>query len=257
MRAFVPVFPSAMRRVRALPPADTHLAGVSVEALMGHQTASSLYLGHHDVLPTKCWAWSISPQAVLGPPGLVYAPPGILEGTSSAWWQTIPSRLSAGRYLPRCHVLPSFGRWGCHLHFPIHRRPPSQGRHGPRHSHRPSFPPPFRWESANGPGQISVQMPSFTGTTVTPSNSSRNHWQVVCAVECLLTPTICMINDIIRTNEKAQDYVKVGASSTSFHLPTDVNSPISGWWPDWPKSPSLYPVNHKREDWDNLIKVSI
>ena len=62
-------------------------------------------------------------------------PSWLSRRTSSAWWQTLPSRLSARKYLPRCHVLPSFDRWGCHLQFPIHRRP-SQGRHGPRHSNR-------------------------------------------------------------------------------------------------------------------------
>ena len=126
-------------RVRALLPADTHLAGVLVKALMGHQTASSLvvielYPGHHDVLPMKCWAWSISPQAVLGPPWLAYTPSGIIEEMTCAWWRTIPSHLSAGRYLPHCHVLLSFSGWGCHLHFPVHRQRSSQGHHGLQHS---------------------------------------------------------------------------------------------------------------------------
>ena len=58
LRAFVPIFPSAMH-VQALLPANTQLAGILVKALMGHQTASSLaviglYPSHHDVLPTKC-----------------------------------------------------------------------------------------------------------------------------------------------------------------------------------------------------------
>ena len=76
------------------------------------------YPGHQHGPPTKCWAWSVSPQAAPGPSR--FFPVSVLRGTPSAWWRSIPTCPAAGRYHAVMSVPPSFSWLGCYLHSPIH-----------------------------------------------------------------------------------------------------------------------------------------